>query len=231
MKIDKAIILSAGYGTRLLPITKSIPKPLLKIGNETLLSNTIRILENFKIKEVVINVHYLSEKIISFLENKKFNLKISIVKEENEILDTGGGIFNAIKNFDDNPFMVLNPDTVWTKNYIKEFEMMESFFLENNCENLLLVANKNKSFDQSLKGDFTLENKLLNRNFKNKIFIYVGAQIIKKKAFESITSKVFSINQVWDYLISKKKLFAKESKEEFLHITNLEIYNQLKNKF
>jgi len=230
MKIDKAIILSAGYGKRLLPITESLPKPLLKIGNENLLGNTIKMLENFEIREVIINVHHLSAKIISFLKNEKFNLKVSIVREENKILDTGGGIFNIVKKFDNDPVFVLNPDTIWTKNYVKEFKSMESFFLDNKCDNLLMVVNKNKSFDKSLKGDFNIKNNLLDRNSKNKDFIYVGAQIIKKNAFRNINSEIFSINKVWDQLITEKKLFGIESKEDFLHVTNLEIYNQLKNQ-
>ena len=86
----KAMILSAGYGKRLQPLTLNSPKPLLKINNETLLSNTIKFLESFGTKEVVINVHYLGQQIIEYLNKKKFNLKINIIEEKKKILDTGG---------------------------------------------------------------------------------------------------------------------------------------------
>ena len=98
MKINRAMILSAGFGKRLNPLTLSIPKPILKVGSKNLLKNTINILEKFGISEIVINVHYLSKQIISFIENNKFNSKIFIMNENKEILDTGGGILNAISS-------------------------------------------------------------------------------------------------------------------------------------
>ena len=79
------MILSAGYGKRLNPLTINCPKPLLKIGKETLLSNTIKFLEKFGVKDVVINVHYLGEQIIDYLNKNKFNLSITVVKENNKI--------------------------------------------------------------------------------------------------------------------------------------------------
>ena len=116
--IKKAMILAAGFGTRLRPLTLENPKPLLKFGNQTLLSNTIKFLEIFGIKEVVINVHYLKEKLNKYITNNNFNLKIKIVEEKNKILDTGGGVFNAIKYFSNEPFLIINPDTIWSKNYL-----------------------------------------------------------------------------------------------------------------
>ena len=87
MKITKAMILCAGFGKRLLPLTLSNPKPLLKIGGKTLLSNTLNILEQFGIKQVVINVHYLGEQIADYINKNKFNLTIKIVKEIKIIIE------------------------------------------------------------------------------------------------------------------------------------------------
>ena len=124
----KAIILSAGFGKRLHPLTESCPKPLLKIGKETLLSNTINFLQQYGVKQVVINVHYLSEQIVEYINKKKFNLDITIVNEKEKILDTGGGILNALKYLEEN-FLCINPDTIWNLNYIEELKKMESDFL------------------------------------------------------------------------------------------------------
>ena len=110
--IKKAMILAAGFGKRIQPLTLSCPKPLLKINEETLLSNTIRFLELFGIKEVVINVHHLREQIIDYVSKKNFNLKINIIEEKEKILDTGGGVLNAIQHFSNNPFLIINPDTI-----------------------------------------------------------------------------------------------------------------------
>ena len=83
--IKKAMILAAGFGRRLNPLTLNCPKPLLKVGKETLLSNTINFLEQTEIKEAVINIHYLGDKIIEYLNKKKFNLKITIINEKEKI--------------------------------------------------------------------------------------------------------------------------------------------------
>jgi len=226
--INKAMILAAGFGTRIKPLTLERPKPLLKIGNETLLSNTLRFLELYKIKDVVINVHYLENQIIDYINKKNFNLNIKIVKEKDKILNTGGGILNAIKYFSNNPFLVINPDTLWNKNYLKELKEMEKNFFKNQCKCSLLLVNKKKSFDQSLKGDFDLKDKLINRNDKNKLnFIFTGLQIIKPEVFNNINEEIFSINKVWDGLIKKNELHGIESIIDFLHVSTLEIYKKL----
>ena len=227
--IKKAMILAAGFGKRIQPLTFQHPKPLLKIGNGTLLSNTLNFLELFGIKEVVVNVHYLSEQIVDYLKNNKFNLNINIVKEKDKILDTGGGVLNAIQHFSNQPFLIVNPDTVWNKHYLKEIALMEKLFFENKKSKCsLLVVNKEKSFDKSLKGDFNLRNNLIERkkddDFK---FIYTGLQIIKPDIFSNSNSKVFSINKIWDELIKKKELMGIKSNVNFLHVSTLEVYKKL----
>ena len=148
--IKKAMILAAGFGKRIYPLTLKNPKPLLKIGNETLLSNALKFLELFGIKQAVINVHYLREQIVEYLDKSQFNLTINIVNEKDKILDTGGGVLNAIQHFSDEPFLIINPDTIWNSNYLKELKLMEKSFFENKKnECSLLVVDKKKSFDQS----------------------------------------------------------------------------------
>ena len=226
--INKAMILAAGFGKRINPLTLERPKPLLRMGNETLLSNTLKFLESYNIKDVVINVHYLENQIIDYINKKNFNMNIKIVKEKGKILNTGGGILNAIKYFSNKPFLVINPDTLWNKNYLKELKEMEKNFSKNQYKCSLLLVNKEKSFDQSLKGDFDLKNKLINRKEKNKLnFIYTGLQIIKPEVFNSINENIFSINKVWDSLIKKNELHGDESIVDFLHVSTLEIYKKL----
>ena len=108
MKISKAVILSAGFGKRLNPLTLSTPKPLLKVGSKTLLSNTIEIAEQIGIKEIIITTHHLAEQIESFIKEKNFKAKVTIKNEKDNILDTGGGILNAISQIQDDHFFVLN---------------------------------------------------------------------------------------------------------------------------
>jgi N-acetyl-alpha-D-muramate 1-phosphate uridylyltransferase len=224
--IKKAMILGAGFGKRLNPLTLNCPKLLLKIGNETLLSNTINFLQNFKIKEIVINVHYLENQIIEYVKKNKFDAKITIVNEKNKILDTGGGILNALKYLNES-FICINPDTVWNLDYIREVKELEKNFLsKKKCH--LLVVNKLKSFDKNLKGDFDLVKDIIVRKKKEDLkFIYTGLQIINPEIFKNIDEKVFSINKVWDQLISTNQLFALESNINFKHVSTLDIYNKL----
>ena len=97
--IKKAMILAAGFGKRIHPLTLKHPKPLLNIGKETLLSNTLKFLKLFGIKQAVINVHYLGEQIVDYIGRNKFDLTVTVVKEKDKILDTGGGVLNAIQHF------------------------------------------------------------------------------------------------------------------------------------
>ena len=230
--IKKAMILAAGFGKRILPLTLNCPKPLLKIGDETLLSNTLKFLELFGIKQVVVNVHYLEEQIINYINKNKFNLTIHIVKEKNKILDTGGGVLNAIQHFSNEPFLIINPDTIWSSYYLEELKLMEKAFFDskkNKCS--LLVVNKKKSFDQSFKGDFSLENNLIDRKDKNNLnYIYTGLQIIKPEVFSSLNTKIFSINKIWDKLIESNELYGMESNIDFLHVSTLDIYKSLLEK-
>jgi len=231
--IKKAMILAAGFGTRIHPLTLKHPKPLLRIGNETLLSNTLKFLELSEIKDVVINVHYLGEQIFNYVKNNKFNLNIIIVREKNKILDTGGGVLNAINYFLNEPFLIINPDTIWNSYYLKELKLMEKTLFEhekNKCS--LLVVNKKKSFDKSFKGDFNLKNNSVNRkDIANLNYIYTGLQIIKPEVFSGLSEEVFSINKVWNKLIQKNELYGMESNIRFLHVSTLDIYKKLLKKY
>ena len=230
--IKKAMILAAGFGKRIYPLTLKNPKPLLKIGNETLLSNALKFLELFGVEQAVINVHYLREKIVEYLDKSQFNLTINIVNEKDKILDTGGGVLNAIQHFSNEPFLVINPDTIWNSHYLEELKLMEKLFFKNEkgkCS--LLVVNKKKSFDQSFKGDFSLENNLIDRKDKNNLnYIYTGLQIIKPEVFSSLNTKIFSINKIWDKLIESCELYGMESNIDFLHVSTLDIYKSLLEK-
>ena len=231
--IKKAMILAAGFGKRIQPLTFNCPKPLLKIGKETLLSNTLKFLEQYKISQIVINVHYLGEQIVDYINKNKFNLTINIVQEKDKILDTGGGVLNAINYFLNEPFLIINPDTIWNSHYLKELKLMEKTLFENKKNKCsLLVVNKEKSFDQSFKGDFNLKNNLINRKDRDNLnCIYTGLQIIKPEVFNGLSEEVFSINRIWDKLIQKNELHGMESNISFLHVSTLDIYKRLLEKY
>ena len=199
MQIDTALILCAGFGKRLLPLTQSVPKPLLKIGELTLLEKTIKLVEKLKIKRIKINIFYLSNEIKKFVNQLDTNIDIELIEDGNEILDTGGGIFNMITGSTDENFLVFNPDTIWQENYYKYILDMIDFYLKQKINNILLVVHRDMSFDKRLQGDFNLVNGKLSRD-GNKNFIYTGCQIFNKNIFSKTTKKNF---QLMKYGINK----------------------------
>ena len=230
MKINTALILCAGYGKRLNPLTLKEPKPLLKINEITLLENCINLIKFIGLKKVIINTFYLKEKIENFIKLKKFDLDIQIIDDGEKILNTGGGILNMINSSNESNFLTFNPDTIWNKNYAEAINNMEKFYFSKEIKNILLLANKNCSFDKKLKGDFNLLENVIKKNPQNNL-IYTGCQIINKSLFESFSVNSFSISRIWNELIKKNELYGYESFEEFYHLTSLEVYEELlKNK-
>ncbi len=225
MNIKHGMILAAGLGKRMQPLTLKIPKPLLEINNYTLLERAINLLIDHGVQEISINVHYLPDKIKSFINRKKFKVKITISDEENLLLDTGGGVLKGTQNFGDNPFFVINPDTVWGKNYLAELKSLEVIYLKNNKPTLLLV-NKKLSIDPSFKGDFNLNNEKISKDSENQ-FIFTGLQIINRSVLTNEKSEVFSLNEVWDKLIKDKNLLGLESNQKFYHLNTSDMYRKI----
>ena len=225
MNIKYGMILAAGLGKRMQPLTLKTPKPLLEINNYTLLERAINLLISHGVQEISINVHYLPDQIKSFINRKKFKVKITISNEENLLLDTGGGVLKGTQNFGDNPFFVINPDTVWSKHYLTELKSLEFIYLKNSKPTLLLV-NKKLSIDPSFKGDFNLNNEKISKDSENQ-FIFTGLQIINRSVFTNEKSEVFSLNKVWNKLIKDKNLLGLESNQKFYHLNTSDMYRKI----
>ena len=173
MKINTALILCAGLGKRLNPLTLTTPKPLLQLKNITMLERCINLIIELGIKKILLNTFHLEKEIIEFLEIKKFPIDIQVIKDGQKILNTGGGILNMIENSKENDFIIFNPDTLWNNDYINEINKMKNFYFSNNLNNILLLTDKKKSFDTNLRGDFNLTNNLLKKD-GDENFIYIG---------------------------------------------------------
>ena len=124
MKIKSALILCAGYGKRLNPLTLSTPKPLLRFKKLTMLEHTINFIEKLGIKNIKINTFYLEKKINDYVFINFPEKKIEVISDGKEILGTGGGILNLVKPSEDNDFIVFNPDTFWDEKYLDPIKKM-----------------------------------------------------------------------------------------------------------
>ena len=226
MQINTALILCAGFGKRLNPITLETPKPLLKLNDITILETCINLIERLGVRKILLNTFYLGDQISSFLKKKKFKSEIKIISDGDSILDTGGGILNMLNYSDENDFLVFNPDTIWKKDYLEDIKKMEEFYFTKKIENILMVVNKELSFDKNLKGDFDLIKNKLQKN-SNSEFIYTGCQIISKDLLMNNENNIFPIAEIWDELKNTNELFGYEVKSDFIHVTNLEIYKKL----
>ena len=226
MKIKHGMILAAGLGKRMQPITLKTPKPLIQIGEKNLLERAIELLINHGIDNIAINVHHLSDQIKDFINSKKYNAKIIISDEQSMLLDTGGGMLHATRSFKQ-PFVAINPDTLWSDVYCNELKDLEDLYFKRKKPSLLLV-NKNLSFDTSFKGDFNLRDGKISRGNINE-FIFTGLQILDDSVFSSIKEKIFSMNKIWDYLIEKNSLVGHESKHMFYHLNTKEMYDKIFN--
>ena len=227
MRINTALILCAGFGKRLNPITLNTPKPLLEIKDVSMLERCIHLIKKLGIQKILLNTFYLKDQFSVYLKSKNFNIDIKIIEDGEHILDTGGGIQNMIKDSNEKDFIIFNPDTIWSNDYKDEILKMEKMYFSEKLENILLLVNKKFSFDKKLKGDFNLKNNLINKEAE-KEFIYIGCQIINKKLFIKEKIENYSILEIWNNLLDQKKLFGYESQKDFYHLTDLDIFKKLK---
>ena len=226
MKINTALILCAGFGKRLNPLTLGTPKPLIELNNVSVLETCINLIESLDVKKIFINTFYLKDQIRNFINKKDFKPKISIIEDGKNILDTGGGIKNMLNHTKENDVFIFNPDTIWKKNYSEEIIEMEKLYFSKQLKNILLLVNKDLSFDKNLNGDFDLKDNLIIKNNDRK-FIYTGCQILNKKLLSIYKTEKFSINNLWNDLIEKKELYGFETNNDFYHLTDLKTFKKL----
>lgn len=226
MKINTALVLCAGYGKRLLPLTEKTPKPLLELKNKTMLESCINLIIKLGIEKIFLNTFHLRKEIFEFIKIKNFPIDISIIEDGDEILNTGGGVFKMIGHSKDKDFLIFNPDTLWNDKYIDEIVKMQNFYFTNKLDNILLVSKKELSFDQRLKGDFKFKDNLLKKD-NQKEFIYIGCQILNKNLFQDYKLKSFSISEIWNDLLKRNQLNGFRSFNKFYHLTDLKTFKKL----
>ncbi len=192
-----AMILAAGFGSRLKPITDKIPKPLIKIGNETIIERHLRNLKKAKIKNVIINVSHHAEKIIGEIGNgSNYGLEITYSHERDRPLETLGGILNALRFFKEaNNLLVINSD-IWCDYNLQNISVPTN----GNKAHLILVPNKN---EENPEGDFGIRESKLNLSDNIK-YTYSGLSCIKLNSLKSLTVHYNKLGQLYrDWAINE----------------------------
>ena len=231
-KITQAIILAAGFGLRMQPLTLTTPKPLVKLKNKPLIFYILEELKKNKIKKCFINVHYLSLKIKKYIdEYKKTNqtMEIIIIKEE-VILDTGGAIKNIINKDNSQPIIVINADSLIVPfKSISPLSLLIDNFDSKNMDFLLLLDNFKDSIGYHGKGDFSFSNKnnpsTIIRNM-NKGLAYTGWQVLNPNAVNQVINNVFSLNYCYDKAIKEDSIWGIINTQKWLHIGTIEALNE-----
>ena len=222
MNISNIMILAAGYGKRMKHYTKNVPKPLIKIKGTSLLETIVKKLEDYSFRKIVINIFYLKNQIKNELKNK-FKLKI-LFSEEKNLLNTGGGIKNALNLLNTKEFFVLNSDIIWIDKKINPFEQLNKFWDQEKMDALLLLYPKKKNI-----GDYNInKSKRIIINKKNLKYIFTGIQILKSNVFSNIKKKNFPISVIHQHLIEKRRIFGLVYDGKWFHIGTLESLKEYK---
>ena len=222
------MILAAGFGKRMKNLTDSKPKPLLKINNKELLRHNIDFFINLGCKKIVINTHYLNNQIKKFIDEYYLNRNIQLIYEPT-LLNTGGGIKNALSFLGDQNFLVTNGDILWKEENKKDVLSFINNYQQIKACKLLLIKDINFKGLKKSKGDFNLEGGLVKRWKKNDPHLYyTGLQIINPHIFNLVDERCFSLNLLWDLLIINKKLEGKIVYSNIVHIGDINAFNQFK---
>ena len=229
--INEAMIFAAGFGKRMLPYTKTTPKPLLKIKGKSIIHYQIEALLNLDFKNIVVNVHHLSSKLEAELECYKPIVKIIF---EKKILETGGGLLNALKKefFQDleSPKVGINGDVFWQNSKSCPInDIIKNW--ESKMDILLALKRKDLVLGYEGKGDFRLKTKKkvsnLLRNTGYNDYMFTGLQIIKPKIIKDGTKKKFSLREIYFKLISKKTIYGFVDENDWYHISNANDYKRV----
>jgi len=219
------MILAAGFGKRMMPLTRDIPKPLIKINGVSLLDNSINFLTKLGCKEIIINTHYKHSQFENFIDRRNDKKNIKLIYEE-EILDTGGGVKNAYPYFSSSNILVINSDIYWQENNLVDAELLIKFYSKKNHMHLLLSKKENSFGIKKSTGDFIIkDHKILRFNAGDKIFYYSGLQMLHLNNLKDFYVKKFSFNEVWDQLIYQNLLFGKIMSSNWYHIGDLQGLN------
>ncbi len=217
---ETAIVLAAGLGTRMRPLTDKTPKPLLKVCDKTLIDYALDTLAATGVGKTVVNVHYLADQIENHLEDR-ISPEIIVSDERGELLDSGGGAKKALDWLGPKPFYLLNADSFWVNDQERNLAIMADVWDADKMDILLLVANHDQAVGFDGKGDFFMapDGRLTRRGKRPSApYIYAGAGIYSPKIIANGPDGAFSLNLLFDEAIKKGRFYAVPMKGLWLHV-------------
>jgi N-acetyl-alpha-D-muramate 1-phosphate uridylyltransferase len=209
--LKKAMILAAGLGKRLRPITDKVPKPLVSVGGRTMLDRSLDIAEQAGITEAVVNVHYLADQIIGHCATRS-RPAITISDESDRILETGGGVVKALPLIGSDPFLLLNADTFWVERGRPNIRAMAEMFDPDRMDVLLMLCRLGDTTGHNGGGDFIMDADGRLARLQDKSdpdgLLYAGATIYNPEIFKGAAAEPHSLNVYYDRAIASGRLFG-----------------------
>lgn len=207
-----AMVMAAGLGKRMRPLTATRPKPLIEVAGQTLLDHSLEHLKAAGVKRAVVNVHYLADALEAHLKSRVQGIEIAVSDERKQLLETGGGLVKALPLIDADPFLVINSDNLWIDGPVDSLRLLASNWDETRMDALLLLVPLARATGHGGQGDFHMNAAgTLRRRKKGVVapFVYTGIQMVSKRLFEGeVPEGPFSTNILWDRAIEAGRCFG-----------------------
>lgn len=219
-KITAAMIMGAGLGVRMRPLTDDRPKPLVTVGGKTLIDHSIDRLVAAGVTRIVVNLHYKGEMLRAHLARRR-DAQFIFSDETEQLLDTGGGVVKALDHFAGAPFFVLNSDSIWVEGPVPALPAMVEHWDGARMDGLLLLADMQTAMGYEGMGDFVLKAQghvVRAKGHAGAAFAYPGVQIVHPRLFADAPAGPFSTNLMWDRAIAKGRLFGTVLDGVWIHV-------------
>jgi len=223
-----AMVLAAGQGARMRPLTDKIPKPLVTLAGRALIDHVLDRLTAARVEKAVVNVHYLADQIEAYLRSRR-QPEIIVSDERDLLLDTGGGVKRALPLLGDGPFFIHNSDSVWSEGVTPALEAMLRQWDPERMDCLLLLAPLASSLGYSGKGDFSMtpDGRLARRGERQVVpFTFAGVSLCDRRLFETAPDGRFSLNLLWDRSLQAGRLFGIRLEGRWMHVGTPEALNE-----
>ena len=206
-----AMVLAAGLGKRMRPLTATRPKPLIEVAGKALLDHVLEKLKEAGVERAVVNVHYLADAVEAHLAARNFGLEVVISDERSLLLETGGGMVRAEPLIDCDPFLVVNSDNMWVDGPADTLRLLASHWDERRMDALLLLVPHARAQNHRGSGDFHMDRTgRLRRRDRSRVapFVYTGIQMASKRLLDGAPEGAFSTNILWDRAIESGRCFG-----------------------
>ncbi|ENY83072.1 MULTISPECIES: nucleotidyltransferase family protein [Sphingopyxis] len=209
--IESAMVMAAGIGKRMRPLTATRPKPLVRVAGKPLIDHSLDRIEAAGISHVVVNVHYLADALEAHLAKQKRSFTLAVSDERGELLETGGGMVKALPLLKGDPILIVNSDNIWTDGPQDSIRNLARHWDGDRMDALLLVIRQASATGHGGKGDFHMDpSGKLSRRKPGRVapFVYTGIQLISPRLLVGAPDGPFSTNLLWDRAIAAGRLYG-----------------------